>query len=242
MHAVTLAETAPLVRDRAIVVQGGPPQHAAVGHHALAILQDFTGMAINRAATDVRDPQISGVDEPDEFRAFMVQQRVRPYRVRRSLPCTGKAWQNVSLFLDSRVWITAVAIHATEVDSRLVVRVVGAGMARDAARTLPRCLCLSLAEQIDALEFGRQGERLIGSAGCLCTGRRPRATGGQGQAHQDYGHQHHEGTDPHGPSVCRSCHGRLDLRLREPMPERWAANYTESARTVKSLRRFCRFP
>src|SRR5262249_16904597 len=36
VHAVALAVACPFVRDRAVVIQGRTPQHAAVGHHALA--------------------------------------------------------------------------------------------------------------------------------------------------------------------------------------------------------------
>ena len=54
IHAVALAVGGVLHGDRAVVVEGGVPEHAAVGHHALTHLEHLRGVA--SAAADVRHP------------------------------------------------------------------------------------------------------------------------------------------------------------------------------------------
>src|SRR5262249_55274464 len=54
-HAVELAVARHLEGHRAVVVQGGPPQHATVRHHALADLVDDVAVAVDGAAADVVD-------------------------------------------------------------------------------------------------------------------------------------------------------------------------------------------
>src|SRR5436309_3181108 len=45
-----------LVRHRAVVVEGGAPEHAARGHHRLAVLLDFFRVTAAQPATDMRNP------------------------------------------------------------------------------------------------------------------------------------------------------------------------------------------
>ena len=74
----------------AVVVEGRAPQHAAVGHHALAVLQHLLRVAAGRAAADVGDAQVAGVDEADELGRLVVEQRVRADRVGRRRPGVGE--------------------------------------------------------------------------------------------------------------------------------------------------------
>src|SRR5438094_449797 len=71
VHRVGLTVAGVLALDGAVVVQGGSPEHAAVGHHALSDLQRFLGMAIGSAAGDVRDAQVAGVDEANVIRRLV---------------------------------------------------------------------------------------------------------------------------------------------------------------------------
>ena len=48
------------------------------------------GVAARRAAAEVRDAQVAGVDEADELGRLVVQQRVRPDRVAGASPGVGK--------------------------------------------------------------------------------------------------------------------------------------------------------
>ena len=79
VHAVALAVGGVLVGDRAVVVEGGVPEHAAVGHHAFAHLEDLGRVA--SAAADVRHPQVARVDKADELRGLVVEKRVGADRI-----------------------------------------------------------------------------------------------------------------------------------------------------------------
>ena len=118
IHAVAFSEARPLVRHSAVVVQGGAPKHAAVGHHAFAILQYFPRMAAGGAATDVGHAQVAWVDKADKLRAFVIEQCVRADRIGGRLPGAGKARQHVSLFLQGTIRITPVAIATAEVEGQ----------------------------------------------------------------------------------------------------------------------------
>src|SRR5207244_1620106 len=80
-HAVGLAEAGPLVGYTAVVVEGGTPKHAAVGHHALVVLHDFLGMTIGGAAADVSNAEVARVDEANELGVLVIEDGVRADRV-----------------------------------------------------------------------------------------------------------------------------------------------------------------
>src|SRR4030095_6418392 len=68
--AVTFAEVRVLHRPRAVVVEGRPPQHPAVSHHALLRPYHFALVAF--AACRVRGAEVARVDEADVFVALFV--------------------------------------------------------------------------------------------------------------------------------------------------------------------------
>ncbi|MBW8886037.1 MAG: hypothetical protein JF612_14960 [Planctomycetia bacterium] len=78
-HAVAFAKAGPFVGHRAVVVESGAPQHAAVSHHALFDFQHFAGVA--RTAGNVSDAEITRIHKADEIGTFMIEQRVRADRI-----------------------------------------------------------------------------------------------------------------------------------------------------------------
>ena len=72
--AISLAEPIILQIEAAIVVKSRPPQHRAMIHHAVIdVSNDF---AVAKTAGLLRDTQIPGIDETDEFRRFVVEPRI----------------------------------------------------------------------------------------------------------------------------------------------------------------------
>ena len=84
----------------------------------LRFCSDFLRMAAGRAAADVRDAQVAGVDEADELGRLVIEQRVRAHRVGRRRPgladSAGATW---ALSLSRGVGVAAVAVGAAEVDA-----------------------------------------------------------------------------------------------------------------------------
>ena len=69
--AISLAEPIILQIEAAIIIKSSAPQHRAMIHHAVIdVANDFS---VAKAAGLLRDTQIAGIDEPDEFRRFVVQ-------------------------------------------------------------------------------------------------------------------------------------------------------------------------
>ncbi len=166
VHAVAFAESRRLERDRAVIVQGRAPEHRAVGHHALAHLEHLVGVAVGRAATQVGDSQVAGIDEPDELGRLVIQERVRPDRVAGTAPGVGESRPDMGVLQVGRPRVAAMTVHAAEPDRlRLAVGLVLSPMARHAAGAPGGCLLGRLPGQIDALELGRNGER-HGRSGC----------------------------------------------------------------------------
>jgi len=72
--AISLAEPIILQIEAAIIIKSRPPQHRAMIHHAVIdIVDDFI---VAKTAGLLRDTQIPGVDEADEFRRFVVEPRI----------------------------------------------------------------------------------------------------------------------------------------------------------------------
>ena len=66
-----------------------------MGHHALVVLQHLAGVAAGRAAADLRDAQVAGVDEADELRRLVVEQGVGAHGVGRRPPGLGETRMDV---------------------------------------------------------------------------------------------------------------------------------------------------
>ena len=67
----------------------------------------------------VGDAQVAGVDEADELRRLVIQQRVRADRVGRGSPGVGEARPDVGVLLVAWRRVAAVAVDAAEPDGRL---------------------------------------------------------------------------------------------------------------------------
>ena len=160
VHRVGFAVERLLAGHRAVIIKGGPPQHTAVRHHALTHLQHFFGMTPRRAATDVRDAQIAGIDEADEFGVLVIEECVRPNGVGAAAPGIREARAGVGGFLVLRVGVTAVAVGAAEAERVLAVRVADLLMAHDAADALGVGGVGGLFQQLDAGQLGGHRIRL----------------------------------------------------------------------------------
>src|SRR5262249_10163735 len=102
------------------------------------------------AACDVGDAQVARVDEANEVRRFMVEQRVRAHGIARGAPDFGEARGDMSAMLDVGRRIAAVAIDAAEIDGRLFVRIDRVLVAFEAASALDVGLSPGLLTQLDA--------------------------------------------------------------------------------------------
>jgi hypothetical protein len=61
VDGIAFAVDGVLAVDDAVVVQRGPPEHGAVGHHALLDRLDL--LVVTRVAGDARGAEVAGVDE-----------------------------------------------------------------------------------------------------------------------------------------------------------------------------------
>ena len=156
VHAIALAVRGVLHGDRAVVVEGGAPEHAAVRHHALAHLEDLGRVA--SAATDVRHPQIARVDEADELRGLVVEKRVGADRIGRPGPRLGLAGVDVGPLLRERIGVAAVAVGAADPHVGAAVHVPHSGVAGDTAVALPISFHPGLLRQIDPQQVLGKGE------------------------------------------------------------------------------------
>ena len=93
-------------------------------------------MAVDGAAAQVGDPQVAGVDEPDEGGRLVVQEGIGPHRVCGGAPGFGVLRPDVGAGAVGRGRIAAMAIDAAEPDRLLAVRVMGTVMALHAAEAL----------------------------------------------------------------------------------------------------------
>ncbi len=120
-HAVAFAVMRILGGNRAVVVKRGTPQHAAVGHHALADFEHLSLMA--EPAAHVRHAEIARIDESDELGRLVVQKRVGADRLGTGGPGVGEAGKDVRAFLRISRRIAAVAIAAAQPDRGFGVHV-----------------------------------------------------------------------------------------------------------------------
>ena len=156
IHAVAFAVLRPLVRSCSIVIEGGPPQHTAMRHHALFDFKCLLRMTTSGTATDMRDAQITGIDELDEFRALMIQSGVGSNGIGRAQKNICQLRQNMRpFFIDSRR-ISTVAIRATEFHGGAVVGIMGVAVTVDAAKALCASLLVSLLRIVNPDQMLRQ--------------------------------------------------------------------------------------
>jgi hypothetical protein len=72
--AISLAEPIILQIEAAIIIKSSAPQHRAMIHHAVIdVANDFS---VAKTAGLLRDTQIPGIDEADEFRRFVIEPRI----------------------------------------------------------------------------------------------------------------------------------------------------------------------
>ena len=118
--------------EAAIVVERRAPEHRAVVHHAVIdVAHDF---AVAKAAGLLRDAQIAGIHEADEFRRFVIEPDIGIRRIGGGLPELRVPRQNVRLlFRQAARGIAAVAIGAAEHDMLGLVHRLDALMALQAA-------------------------------------------------------------------------------------------------------------
>ena len=104
-------------------------------------------MTTRCAATDMSNPQVARIDEADEFRSLVIEQRISADGVRRRGPDFGETARNVTLQLVSCARVTAVTVGATEVHRRLVMHVAAIAMALHAPPAFHLSLLLRLQHQ-----------------------------------------------------------------------------------------------
>ena len=154
VHGVALAEGGLLVGHRSVVVEGCTPEHAAVGHHALANLQHHACMAT--AAADVCNPQVAGIHKPNKLWRFVVEQRIRPNRIRRTGPGFFLGGMDVAGLLRNRRAVAPMAVRAAQSHIGAAVHVAHPSMAGDAALALEGNLFQGLVGEIDPEQFWGQ--------------------------------------------------------------------------------------
>ena len=147
VHGIALAELSTLLGEAAVVVERRLPEHRPVSHHALANFEYFARMTAGRAATDVSNPQVARIDEANEFRPLVIEQRVGADGIRGRGPYFGKTARDVTLQLVGRARIAAVTVGATEVHRRLVVHVAAVAMTFHAAPAFRVSLAIRLQHQ-----------------------------------------------------------------------------------------------
>ena len=97
-----------------------------------------TSLAWQRAAADVGDAQVAGIDEADELGRLVIEQCVGADRIGRTSARPRGSAAARGPFLGRRRRVAAVAIAAAELDRLLVVQVADALMALHAADALGR--------------------------------------------------------------------------------------------------------
>ena len=218
VHAVTFAEPRRLDRVRPIIVKRRPPQHRPMRHHALAILQHFFRVTPRRAATDVRDPQVARVHEPDKFRRLVVEQRIRPRRVPRPPPRIRISRHDVREPDVPRRRVSPMTVGASQPDRlRLSVRLVLSPVTLQTPLTLRRRHAGRLPVEVDPPQLGRHRERINGSRGdhaWQLRAHHPRL----GRRHDQSGHRHRYQAHRHrGPPALSTA---LAIHARPPRPPR----------------------
>ena len=119
-------------RVAAVVIERGAPKHGAVIHHA--VLDVIDGLRVAESARPMRDAEIAGIDELDEFLGFLIQQDAGVARVRGTLPENFVARCDMRFLLrEARSGIAAVAIDAAEHDVRGLVHFLDAAVAFETA-------------------------------------------------------------------------------------------------------------
>ena len=115
VRAIGLADDGVLHVDRAVVVSGGVPEHAAVVHHRVTHALD--DVAVAQPARFFRHAQVAGIDEADELGRLVVKGDVGVGRVGGSRPDLGMARGDVRLHEhEAAPGVAAVAVRAAEDD------------------------------------------------------------------------------------------------------------------------------
>ncbi len=119
---------------RAVVVERRAPEHRAVVHHAVPDM--VHGFLVAQTASLLRNAQVAGIDEADEFGGLVVQQDGGIAGIGRTFPEDWIARKHMCLALrEAGGGIAAVAIRAAQHDVRTRVHrvLVNALMAFQAA-------------------------------------------------------------------------------------------------------------
>ncbi|PYX93251.1 MAG: hypothetical protein DMG67_04720 [Acidobacteria bacterium] len=95
VSAVAFTKVRVLQGKRAVVIEGGAPQHGAVSHHAGAHVSHFRRMASRCSTGAVGDAKVSWIDELDILGALAEPLGIAPYRVRGRADSLLPAWSNV---------------------------------------------------------------------------------------------------------------------------------------------------
>lgn len=161
MHAVAFTVNGPFFRDSTVVVEGSSPEHAAVCHHAFFYFERFGAVTPGGTATYMSNAKVAGVNEANELGVFVIQDGVGADRVCRGAEDIGEARMNMRVVFSDCVRIATVAIDAAEFDRIAEVRIVGVGVAADAARAFGERLVLGLAGEVEVLEVRRNGKWVL---------------------------------------------------------------------------------
>jgi hypothetical protein len=120
-------------------------------------MQRFLSVAARQTATDMRDPQVAGIDEPDEVGRFVIEQRVRPHGIGSRRPRVRVRGMNMSAVDVERRRIAAVAVDTPETNRLLAMRVMRSLVAFHATPTLRRRLLGRLLREVDTDEMRGDG-------------------------------------------------------------------------------------
>jgi len=122
----------------------------------------------------VGNAQVTGIDEPDELRRLVVEQRVAADGIGGAGPVLWLLGVDVRRFLREAVGIAAVAVGAPQSHGRAAVHVADAGVAGDAAVAFAERFLGALAGPVGTEEVIGQGQRIGGVDGRMGPVRRGR--------------------------------------------------------------------
>jgi hypothetical protein len=147
-HAIAFAVGGPLIGGRAIVVEGGTPEHTSVCHHAFFDVECFGAVAAGGSAAELCYAKVSGVYKANELGVFVVKGCVGAYGICGGAEDIAEAGVNVSIEFCESMGISAMAVCAAEFDGIAEVWVV----------------CIFVAGDAPGAFFGGLGGGLLGKA------------------------------------------------------------------------------